>query len=112
MDGFTKIGTVDEVTRARPKRIALGQTDAVLFNVDGRILAVENNCPHQHFSRLHEGTLEGCTLTCPMHGWSFDLRTGKSVTGAGSLKIFQVRIQDGAVWVELPEPDRAFPMFQ
>ncbi|MGB2869934.1 MAG: non-heme iron oxygenase ferredoxin subunit [Bacteroidota bacterium] len=111
MDKFTKIGPIDEVTRTRPKRVTSGLTEVVVFNIDGQIHAVENNCPHQHFSRLHEGTLDGCTLTCPMHGWSFDLRTGKPVNGAGTLKTYEVRIRDGVVWVELPEADRAFPMF-
>lgn len=111
MDSFIKLAPLAEITRLRPKRVSVGQAEVVLFNVEGRIHAVENNCPHQHFSRLHEGTLEGCTLTCPMHGWSFDLRTGKPVNGGGALKIYEVQVRDGNVWVELPETDRAFPMF-
>jgi nitrite reductase/ring-hydroxylating ferredoxin subunit len=40
-----------------------------------------------------------------MHGWSFDLRSGKAVRGSGHLNILEVRVDSNTVWVKMPEDD-------
>ena len=47
-----------------------------LFNVDGKIHAMDDVCPHAG-APLSEGRLNGCVITCPWHGWSFDVTTGR-----------------------------------
>ncbi len=86
---------------------------AVKRTVDGRDIliirqgdayyALSNVCAHQHISRLHEGTLDQCTIECPMHGWRYDIHTGRSLTGEGSLATYPVIISNGTLFVELPE---------
>jgi nitrite reductase/ring-hydroxylating ferredoxin subunit len=39
-----------------------------LFNVDGVFHALDGVCPHQG-GPLGKGTLSGCIVTCPWHGW-------------------------------------------
>ncbi|MCI0658018.1 MAG: Rieske 2Fe-2S domain-containing protein [Acidobacteria bacterium] len=56
--------------------IALGRVLA-LFNVDGDFFAVDNSCPHRG-GPLGEGYLQGRVVTCPWHGWQFDVTTGES----------------------------------
>ena len=56
---------------------ALGKTLA-LFNVDGVISAIDGLCPHQG-GPLADGPIEGTLVTCPWHGWQFDVRTGKTL---------------------------------
>lgn len=51
-----------------------GQTVAV-FLVDGDVIATQGTCPHAS-GPLHEGEVDGRNLTCPWHGWSFDLDSG------------------------------------
>lgn len=46
-----------------------------LFNVDGKIYALDNTCPHAG-GPLGEGTLWGEIVECPWHCWRFDVRTG------------------------------------
>lgn len=58
------------VVRAKEKEIAL-------FNVGGVFYAMDNVCPHRG-GPLGEGTLDGTIVTCPWHGWSFDVTTGHS----------------------------------
>jgi nitrite reductase (NADH) small subunit len=55
-------------------------------------------CPHFAGS-LHEGTVDGETVTCPVHGWCFDLRDGHMPNGRRSIATFDVRVTDGYVWV-------------
>jgi nitrite reductase/ring-hydroxylating ferredoxin subunit len=40
-----------------------------------------------------------------MHGWSFDVRTGKAVTGSGRLKTLEVRMDKNSVWVKKLEDE-------
>jgi 3-phenylpropionate/trans-cinnamate dioxygenase ferredoxin subunit len=64
-----------------------------VFNIDGTLYAIRNRCPHQG-AELCRGAVLGTVaapqpgdfridhekplLSCPWHGWEFDLRTGQS----------------------------------
>jgi nitrite reductase (NADH) small subunit len=42
-------------------------------------------------------------LACPWHGWEFDIRTGKLITGeAHSVRTYPVRVRGGRIEVEVP----------
>ncbi|GAA0237138.1 Rieske (2Fe-2S) protein [Haladaptatus pallidirubidus] len=87
-----------------------------VFNVDGEYYAMKNDCPHQR-APLCEGKLTGTStsdtageynwerdgqiLTCPWHGWEFDVTTGESVFNPHRVKAktFETRVepsQEGA----------------
>jgi len=74
--------------------------EVALFRVGNDFFAVRNLCPHQHFSMLHQGEVKGCVVTCPMHGWSFDLRTGFSTNASGRIKTYPVEVKDGSVYIQ------------
>lgn len=79
--------------------------EIALFLRNGVIFAVENLCPHQHIPVLAEGELEGTVLSCPMHGWRFDLATGKCVHASCSLRRFDVRLEGEDVCVAIPDEE-------
>jgi nitrite reductase/ring-hydroxylating ferredoxin subunit len=72
-----------------------------VFNVDGELYALKNDCPHQR-APLCEGRLTGTTepadageykwgrpgqiIRCPWHGWEFDVTTGESVFNPHKVK--------------------------
>ena len=97
---FTKVASVSEVPVGRSKKINLGDTEIALWNSQGRFYAINNICPHQHFSSLHEGMLEGECVTCPMHGWTFSLLTGEATVGDGRAVVYNVKVQGDDVYVE------------
>ena len=111
MEGFTRVGRLDDFAYQRPKSLSVNGVDVVLLKLDDSVYAFENNCPHQHFSVLHQGTLEGCRLTCPMHGWTFDVQTGKATNGNGKLKMFDAVIEDDGVWVAAKSDEATFSLF-
>ena len=49
-----------------------------LFNVDGHYHAVDNLCLHRG-GPLSDGPLAGCVVTCPWHGWQYDVTSGALV---------------------------------
>lgn len=73
-----------------------------LFHVDGKLFALQNNCPHMD-SPIEDGAVERGVLTCPWHGWQFNLATGVSLM-SDHIRIpsYPVRIENGQVFVELP----------
>ena len=62
----------------------------LLTNVDGRIYAYADCCPHQN-SRLSEGTLTGKILRCARHHWEFDVCSGSGVNPQNTcLRVFPI----------------------
>jgi 3-phenylpropionate/trans-cinnamate dioxygenase ferredoxin subunit len=85
------------------KRTAVINGAKVLFCKAGGILfAVGDACPHQGAS-LNEGKLRGATLTCPLHGARFDLRTGRVLGGSGypPLQMLPVTVENGKINLRL-----------
>jgi len=78
--------------------IIAGKAIAV-SNVDGNYFACSNACPHAE-GPLGEGTLEGHVLTCPYHGWQFDVRDGNCLThDESTVETYKVEIVGDAVCV-------------
>jgi nitrite reductase (NADH) small subunit len=100
-----RIAAIDELKSRRGiVRTAAGE-EIALFHVDGHVHAVSNYCPHQHASKLHESIVEGTIITCPMHGWSFDLCSGAPVNASGRLKKFETEVRGNDVFVNVDDND-------
>jgi nitrite reductase (NADH) small subunit len=74
-----------------------------LHNVDGTFYATGNTCPHRG-GPLGQGMLDGPTLMCPWHAWTWDVRTGEN-TANPTLRIptYEVRVEAGDVLVRVPD---------
>jgi nitrite reductase (NADH) small subunit len=69
-----------------------GKTVAV-FNVDGAFHAIDNTCIHRG-GPLGEGDLEGSVVTCPWHGWQYDVTTGSCVANpAAKVERYEVKVE-------------------
>jgi len=73
--------------------------------VAGRFYAVSDVCVHQHLPVLHEALLDGTTITCPMHGWSYSLETGAAVNGSGRIKVYGVKLFGKELLIEIQSED-------
>ena len=68
-----------------------------LFNVDGTFHALDNTCIHRG-GPLGDGICTDGTVTCPWHGWQYELDTGIQTINRQPLQeTFQVRENDGLV---------------
>lgn len=75
--------------------------DVALFLCQGKVVATQGQCPHAQ-GPLHEGEVEGTVLTCPWHGWSFDLESGECLDDESyALRRFPIRIEGDDVLVSL-----------
>ncbi len=78
MAEFVKVATLSELVAGTCKAVDAGGKAIALFNVDGNIYALDNTCLHRG-GPLGEGTLNGDVVTCPWHGWEYNVRTGEKV---------------------------------
>lgn len=62
------------------RAFSIGRYEVAVFNVGGELFALENSCPHQGGPLAH-GWLEDSVVTCPWHGWCFEVRSGKMTLG-------------------------------
>jgi len=76
--------------------------ELLLVRRDGVLFALDSLCPHEG-GRLAEGPLmDGENVTCPLHLYRFDPRTGEAVeVECAPVRCFAVREQDGVAEVEL-----------
>ncbi|HKB86550.1 MAG TPA: Rieske (2Fe-2S) protein [Ignavibacteriaceae bacterium] len=100
MEGFFKVCRTTDLVNNSGKRFIVDDVDVALFKVDDKIYALSNICPHQHSPLIYDGFLEDGCVVCPAHGWIFSLETGKTPTGQRGLSSFEVRIEDGYVFVK------------
>ena len=111
MKGFSQVGRIAEFRNREPKSVFHNGIEIVVLKVDESVFAFENNCPHQHFSLLHQGIVDGCSITCPMHGWTFNLKSGNSTIGNGKLRKFEVQIHGDGIWVGTESDGTKFSLF-
>jgi nitrite reductase/ring-hydroxylating ferredoxin subunit len=76
-----KTVAVAKLAEVEPGGSLIVEADGIpvaLFNVDGRIYALDNTCPHGG-GPLGEGYLEDDVIVCPWHRWRYSVRTGQKV---------------------------------
>lgn len=73
-----------------------------VFNDGQQLFAVDGMCAHQG-GPIAQGSLNGKCVTCPWHGWQYDISDGRNLlTGKHMLDCFPIEIRDEQVWLELP----------
>jgi nitrite reductase/ring-hydroxylating ferredoxin subunit len=78
----------------------LARTVAAI-RVDAKLYGLEADCKRMKAS-IARGKIEGHTITCPAHGWQYDVRTGACLNEPwAQLKTFPVVVEDGQIYVEV-----------
>ena len=99
MVSFVRVARTADVPPGRGCVVVVQGHPVALFNVDGRFFALSNVCLHRG-GPVGEGELDGPIVTCPMHGWEYDVRTGaNTINPAARLRTFEVRVEGDDVWV-------------
>lgn len=101
MPHIYKVGKMSEINSRTV--VTLDNREIVILRQDNQVFALSNVCSHQHIPRLHEGTLECYSIECPMHGWRYDIRTGKSLTGDGNIPVYDLKIENDILSIEIPD---------
>jgi nitrite reductase (NADH) small subunit len=103
MAEFVTVARVEDVPPGSVKTVRAGGEEIALAHVDGGFHATQATCIHLQ-GPLGEGRLEGPVLTCPWHGWQYDVRTGENEFDlAIRLRTYPVRVEDGEVKVAVDD---------
>ena len=100
MASFVKVATRSDVPEGSGKLIEAAGKKIALFNAGGKFYAIGNDCKHRG-GPLAEGDLNGTQVTCPWHGWEYDITTGQSLDDSNvTVGCFQVKIEGEDILVE------------
>ncbi len=101
MAQFVRVASVSEIPPGKGKAVTAGSKKVAIFNVDGKFYAVDNTCLHRG-GPLGEGDLAGTTVSCPWHGWEYDVTTGaNAVNPSVKVATYPVRVQGQEIEVQI-----------
>ena len=93
------VARVEDVPPGSARVVRAGEREIALYNVDGAFYATQGECLHLG-GPLGDGKLDGPVLTCPWHGWQYDVTTGENeFDRALALETFEVVVENGDVKV-------------
>ena len=96
-----KVASVNDLKDGEGKTVQAGGKSIALFRQGGNFFALDNTCLHMG-GPLGEGFLEDKTVTCPLHGWQYDIATGvANGNSAMRTKTYKVKVQGNDVMVEV-----------
>jgi len=88
------VAKTDEIPPGTGMVAEVNGKSLAVFNVDGAFHVIDNTCVHRG-GPLGEGDLEGEVVTCPWHGWEFNVTTGVSVNNPSSCVASYPVVLDG-----------------
>lgn len=115
-----EVGPAADFEDGETRIIEVGRAEVGVIKADGEFYALRNQCPHQGGpaceglveprlvgewdgpgERVQQHYSDDYIVSCPWHGWSFDLETGEHI-GDDSyvLPSYDVVIEDGTVFVK------------
>ena len=99
MPNFVKVASTSDLKPGENKVVNVNDTEVGLFNIDGEFFAISNVCLHRG-GPLGEGFLEGDVVTCPWHGWRYNVRTGENaMIPTTKVASYQVKVEGNDVFV-------------
>ena len=97
-----RVASLDDIPADSGLEVIVGDRIIALFKVDGLVHAIDGICAHAG-GPVAQGVLEGSIVTCPWHGWQYDVATGTHcLTPAICQQSFEVTVEGDDVFVEVP----------
>ncbi len=101
MSKFIKVAATSELAPGSSKKIELNGKEIALFNIEGTFHAIDDMCPHRGGS-LSEGFIESGVVSCPWHGWQFQLANGECLTDPGICQMkYEVKVEGNDVLINV-----------
>lgn len=103
MSDLVKVAELSELVPGKAKVVSVAGRELAIFNLDGRIYAIDNVCLHEG-GPLGEGKVKGEIVTCPWHLWRYNIKTGELIDEPRlKVETYQVTVRGQEVLVSLPE---------
>jgi nitrite reductase (NADH) small subunit len=97
---FMRVARKDEIPAGSIREFQVEGLTVAIANVGNKFYAIHNTCLHRG-GPLGQGTLQGVAVTCPWHGWQYDVTTGKLVMNpAIGVKTFTIEARGDDLWID------------
>ena len=102
MAKWVRVAGTADVPEGQGLEVMADDQVVALFHAGGEYYALDGICPHAG-GPLGEGQLQGSIVTCPWHGWQFDVSTGTHCLNRNlTHRSYPVKVEGDDVFVELP----------
>ena len=99
---YIKVGKISDFSIKNYKCIkVLTRSILIVKREDDSFYAIEANCRHQN-ALLPVGSIpKDFQVTCPRHGWRYDLKTGECLSPSSGepLRSFQLKLEGDEIYV-------------
>jgi nitrite reductase/ring-hydroxylating ferredoxin subunit len=97
---IANIAKTFDVPVGKMKHVEADGLELLVANVEGKFYAVGDRCPHLN-AKVSEGTLNKTIVTCHRHLSTFDITTGRAITGTrSSLSSYDVKVDGEDLLIE------------
>ena len=95
-----KVTNIDDVPFMGSRVAEIADIEIAIFKTkDGSIFAINNTCPHKK-GKLSEGLVHESVVTCPLHNWNVDLKSGEALgNDSGCTNVYETKIVDGIIYL-------------
>ncbi len=89
------LGPIEQIPIGEGRLLRMGHVSVAVFRArDGGVFATQAVCPHRG-GPLADGIIGGGNLQCPLHGYTFELSTGKPLgNDCNALKTYEVKVTE------------------
>ena len=95
------VARVEDFPPGSARQVQAGEAEIAVFHCDDGFYATQAHCLHLG-GPVGRGRLRGCVVSCPWHGWQYDVRTGENeFDRALKLETYEVVVEDGEIKVVL-----------
>jgi 3-phenylpropionate/trans-cinnamate dioxygenase ferredoxin component len=100
-NGFVPVAAASALAPGTMTFVAVERERVLLANVQGVFYALRDACGHRQ-APLSRGKLAGHVVECPLHFATFDVRTGKLLSGPASADVptYVVQVEGDTVYVK------------
>jgi nitrite reductase/ring-hydroxylating ferredoxin subunit len=97
------VGLASEIPEGARKIVQVDELSIGLFHHKGQMVALRNHCLHRG-GPVATGTLEGDTLTCPWHGYQYNVMTGELLVDPNvKLDTYPLVLKGDEIYLSIPE---------
>ena len=98
---YVRVGNVQDIPEGQGKEVTVDGRKLALFKTNDKVFALADHCLHRG-GPLSLGELDGPTVTCPWHGWKYDVRTGAfEIIPTLRVKSYKVEQKGDEIYIEL-----------
>jgi nitrite reductase (NADH) small subunit len=98
--GFVRAARKDEIPAGSIREFQVDGLTVAIANIGNKFYAINNTCLHRA-GPLAQGELRGTSVTCPWHGWQYDVTNGKLIMNQTvGVKTYAIEARGEDLWIE------------